>query len=77
MKKLKDKSEQDLEFDIFRHSKLAITLGIGASFGEIALRNMVPRTASVLCTENTQFAVLSMESYNKIMKAFDDYKFNK
>lgn len=60
-------------FDEFENSKKINTLITGDSFGEIALRHKVPRTSSVRCAKDTHFAILSYESYNKIIRMYHDY----
>ena len=48
------------EFDEFENSEVVNTLYTGDSFGEIALTNEIPRTASVRCTSPlTAFVTLS------------------
>lgn len=42
-------------------------LGSGDCFGEIALLNSVPRTASCVCKEETHLGVLTAETYMKIV----------
>lgn len=44
-----------------------LTLGDGAAFGELALENNAPRAASILCTEDTHFAVLEKTDYQRIL----------
>lgn len=49
----------------------------GDSFGEIALLNSVPRTASCVCKEETHFVVLTSEAYGKtICFLFFNKRFN-
>ncbi len=45
----------------------------GDSFGEIALRHKVPRSASVRCTKESFFVTLSYQSYHKIINLYHDY----
>ncbi|EAR84992.2 cyclic nucleotide-binding domain protein (macronuclear) [Tetrahymena thermophila SB210] len=52
------------QFDIVRE------LGAGDAFGEIALMNNARRTASIICKEETTFAVLSKQSYDKILSQY-------
>lgn len=49
------------QFDIVRE------LVSGDAFGEIALVNNSRRTASIICKEDTVCAVLSKQSYDKIL----------
>ena len=42
-------------------------LNSGDCFGEIALLNSVPRTATCICREDTHFVVLTAETYMKIV----------
>lgn len=37
------------------------------SFGEIALTNFIPRQATIVCREDTQFIKLSREAFNKFL----------
>ena len=39
----------------------------GSSFGEFALLESRPRTATVKCLKNTHFIVLTKEDYNRIL----------
>ncbi|CAD8096202.1 unnamed protein product [Paramecium sonneborni] len=39
----------------------------GGSFGEIALTNFIPRQATIVCKENSQFITLSREAFNKFL----------
>ena len=61
------------DFDEFENSKAVNELETGDSFGEIALRHKIPRTSSVRCVNQSHFAVLSYESYHKIIKMYHDY----
>ena len=47
------------KFDPFDSCKLVNTLYCGECFGEVALSNQCPRTASIKVTQNTHFATLS------------------
>ena len=38
-------------------------LGVGAAFGDIALREETTRTASIICSKNSTFAVLTKKYY--------------
>lgn len=42
----------------------------GDSFGEIALTKQMPRTATILCKEETHFATLTRESFNKLLSEY-------
>ena len=42
-------------------------LGPGSAFGEIALLTGAPRTATAICHQNVDLAVLKRESYNRIL----------
>lgn len=39
----------------------------GSSFGEFALLESKPRTATVKCLKNTHFIVLTKDDYNRIL----------
>ncbi|CAI2385589.1 unnamed protein product [Moneuplotes crassus] len=54
-----------------------VQLSVGASFGELALLEDKPRSATILCTENSKFAVLEKENFNKIMGKMYRSKFAK
>jgi len=43
------------------------TLGIGASFGELALIDNKPRAATIKCRENCDFAVFDKKHFNNIL----------
>ena len=43
------------------------TLGSGKMFGELGLINNKRRAATIICTEDTYFAVLSKEDYDRIL----------
>ena len=42
-------------------------LGAGMSFGELALLNDKPRNATIMCKENTEFAVLEKVHYKELL----------
>jgi CRP-like cAMP-binding protein len=44
-----------------------LTLSDGYSFGELALEDNKPRAASILCLEDSHFAVLEKEDYKRIL----------
>lgn len=39
----------------------------GASFGEIALHNSMPRTATIVCSEECHFAILTRETFKRML----------
>ncbi|CAD8098682.1 unnamed protein product [Paramecium sonneborni] len=45
----------------------------GDSFGEIALTKQVPRTATIVATEDTNFATVSREQFNKLLSSYYEY----
>lgn len=44
-----------------------LQLGKGASFGELALEQNKPRAASILCVQDTHFAVLKKSDYRRLL----------
>ena len=66
------------EVDLFkilsdhRGFKIVNTLKAGTSFGEIAIRMQVPRMATVVCKESTTFGVLKGETFQRIMRLFNE-----
>lgn len=48
----------------------------GDSFGEYALITNKPRSATVKCTENTHFAVLEKQDYQKVYGRLQEDKMN-
>ena len=48
--------------------KLLTNLGSGDGFGEIALRNDQPRSASVLATSDCDLALVQKDDYNRILR---------
>ena len=46
------------------------TLGIGTSFGELALLDNKPRAATIKCKENCDFAILDKKHFNNILSFF-------
>ncbi|CAK74478.1 unnamed protein product (macronuclear) [Paramecium tetraurelia] len=45
----------------------------GDSFGEIALTKQVPRTATIVAAEDTNFATVSREQFNKLLSSYYEY----
>lgn len=57
----------------FMFLKAVTTLNNGIGFGELALLNDKPRAATILTLEDTHFALLEKDDFNKIMaKALRD-----
>lgn len=48
-----------------------ITLKAGQYFGEVGLLLKKPRAATILCKENTDFAVLESDDFKKILKTVE------
>jgi CRP-like cAMP-binding protein len=42
-------------------------LGIGKSFGELALTKGAPRAATIVCKEGTHFVTLARDKFNKFL----------
>mmetsp|Transcript_12648 Transcript_12648/g.12465 ORF Transcript_12648/g.12465 Transcript_12648/m.12465 type:complete len:125 (-) Transcript_12648:810-1184(-) len=52
-------------------------LTAGQSFGELALIQNKPRAATIRCTQDTHFAVLSRQDYGKVLLKIDEAAINK
>ncbi|XRB22356.1 cAMP-dependent protein kinase [Pseudoscourfieldia marina] len=50
------------------HGPLLRILYMGSSFGEMALLNRAPRTATIVTQEECEFAVISREDYNLVVR---------
>lgn len=50
-------------------------LGNGSSFGELALLEKKPRAATIICKEDTHFAVLQSKYFDKILSKFFTFFF--
>lgn len=61
-----EKIEVEKEFE-FTFLKSVIKIGNGSGFGELALLNDKPRSATIITLVDTHFAVLEKEDFNKIM----------
>ena len=46
----------------------------GMSFGELALINNKPRSATIICNENCDFAILEKKDFQKILKNEEERK---
>ena len=59
----------DQEYIEFMYPDMFIvrTLQPGDSFGELALRQNMPRTATILCKEETHFGVLGREEFQRVL----------
>jgi CRP-like cAMP-binding protein len=44
-----------------------VTLKEGLMFGELGLLLKKPRAATIICKEDTEFAILEAEDYSKIL----------
>ena len=60
-----------MQIDEFHKNKLITNtvqeLGVGSSFGELALITQLPRNATIVCREECHFAVLTKEHYDLIL----------
>ena len=59
----------------FRYFRIIKILKEKDSFGEIAIRINTPRTASIVCREDCQFAVLKINSFDKIKEIYKEKYF--
>lgn len=76
------KPEPGSEKSKFKYLKInlileVVQLGKGASFGELSLLEDKPRAATILCLENTRFATLDKEPFNKVIGRMLRKKFAK
>jgi CRP-like cAMP-binding protein len=55
---------------LYPHFKVVRKLGPGNSFGELALRGKLERTATVICSKNCNFVTLEKEDYKNILCKF-------
>lgn len=42
-------------------------MSTGQTFGEIALHNQIPRTATIVCSGDCHFAVLTRETFKRML----------
>lgn len=49
-------------------------LGLGLSFGELALLNNKPRLASIICHEDSHFMTLDKKTFTLILKQKEEEK---
>jgi len=60
-----------VQIDEFHNNKFTTKtvgeLGVGSSFGELALITDLPRNATIMCSEECHFGVLTKEHYNLIL----------
>ncbi|CDW71386.1 UNKNOWN [Stylonychia lemnae] len=52
------------------------TLVAGSSFGELALIQLKPRAATIICKEDCMFATLDRQSYDKVLKKIQQNQLN-
>ena len=57
---------KDFEGYAERFGKLFRCLGEGESFGELALKNDAPRSASILCKTNCEFLIITKQQFDLI-----------
>jgi CRP-like cAMP-binding protein len=51
-------------------------LGVGETFGELALIENKPRKATIICKENCDFATLDRASYSELLEEADRIRIN-
>lgn len=51
----------------FQYLKEVATLGKGEIFGELSLSTDKPRSATIICSETCEFAIMEKETYNKVV----------
>lgn len=61
---------------MFRY-EFAKHLESGTAFGEMGLLLNVARTATILATEDCDFAVMSKQNYRLIINSVENYKLDK
>ena len=49
--------------------------GNGTSFGELAIINKKPRSATIVCAEDSHLAMILVKDYNKLIRMHDDNRF--
>lgn len=57
--------------EIVRYEKCINTMTAGKHFGEIALVEQKPRTATLICKEDCTFAVMSSNDYLKVIAGIE------
>ena len=62
-------TEQNIDLRYFRYDIMleVAKLGTGIGFGELALLNEDPRSATITTLEDSQFAILNKADFNEIM----------
>lgn len=62
-------TEEEILLEKYPNYRIANKLKSGELFGEISISLKEPRTATVICTEETTFCILKSHGYEKILKA--------
>ena len=67
---------EDVIKEKFKDFELVRKMGVGQSFGEIALREQCKRTATIVCSKNCHFLTLSKKAYRDILCKSFGVKYN-
>ncbi len=74
---LDDELYTNLDYDLAYLGNRVAALPAGLSFGELALMNTEPRTASIICLEDTEFMTVEKADYDRILKTVMQAKLKK